>query len=229
MTKSSAQHESRAAVLAGASGLVGRALLELLLESPRYRSVQALLRRSTPGLPIHRKLAVKVVDFDEPPTLAAVDDVFIALGTTIDAAGSREAFRRVDFDMVLAVAQAGRRAGAQRLLVVSALGADPRSAIFYNRVKGDMEQAVQGLGYASVVIARPSLLVGDRAALGQPSRRGEGLALRLFGPVLRWIPRGVRPIGADEVARALLRAALEAQPGVRILQSGDMQTGAAPR
>lgn len=217
---------TRRALLAGATGLIGRTLLALLLEAPQYGSVHALLRRPVRDLPVHDKLTSSVVDFDRLPALPGVDDVFIALGTTIKAAGSQEAFRRVDFDAVLATAKAGRAAGATRLLVVSALGADAASRVFYNRVKGEMEQAIVGLGYERVVIAQPSLLLGDREALGQPSRPGERWAARLMGPASRLLPAGVRPIPAASVAGALLRAALEAGPGVTRLSSAQMQQAA---
>jgi uncharacterized protein YbjT (DUF2867 family) len=124
----------RVALHAGATGLSGRALLDLLLESPHYRQVQVLLRRSVLSFPDHARLHARVVDFDHIPALPAIDDVFIALGTTIKVAGSEAAFRRVDFDAVLNTARAARAAGAKRLLVVSALGADPGSRVFYNRV-----------------------------------------------------------------------------------------------
>jgi uncharacterized protein YbjT (DUF2867 family) len=223
MAASKKRENTRAALLAGASGLVGRALLALLLESPAYGQVHALLRRQVFDLPAHRKLRATVVDFDRLPALPPVDDVFIALGTTIKAAGSRQAFRRVDFDAVVNSARAARSAGARRLMVVSALGADPESRVFYNRVKGEMEQAVAALGYESVLIARPSLLLGDRAALGQPTRAGEAWAARVLRPVLGWVPRGVRPIDAERVARALLDGALNARPGVTVLGSGELQ------
>jgi len=213
----------RIALLAGASGLVGRALLRRLLESPRYRRVYGLLRRAVAGLHVDPKLTTQVVDFENLPPLPLIDDVFITLGTTLKVAGSQAAFRRVDLDAVLNTARAGKAAGARRLLVVSALGADPAARVFYNRVKGEMQQAVVQLGYASVVIAQPSLLLGDRKALGQPIRRGEQWAARLLLPVARWVPLKVRPIAADAVARALLHAALQASPGVRVLSSEAMQ------
>jgi len=218
----------RRALLAGGTGLVGRALLQLLLESPQYRSVHLLLRRAVAGLPVHAKLSNAIVDFGRLPELPAADDVYVALGTTIKVAGSQEAFRRVDFDAVLATATAGRAAGATRLLVVSALGADLSARVFYNRVKGEMEQAIAGLGYERVVIAQPSLLLGDREALGQPLRPGERWAARLMGPASMLLPAGIRPIPADFVARSLLRAAADAGPGVIRLSSAQMQrTGRA--
>lgn len=217
----------RTALLAGGTGLVGRALLSLLLASDRYRKVHLVVRRVTPNLPPSAKRKVQKVDFSQLPNTAlpAADDVFIALGTTIKVAGSEDAFRQVDFDYVVNIARGALAVGAKRLAVVSAMGADPRSRVFYNRVKGEMEAAVAQLGYEAVVIAQPSLLLGDRGALGQPARRAEDLATRFLGP-LRWIvPRGVRPISARSVAAAMFAEVLAASPGVHLLKSGAMQGG----
>jgi uncharacterized protein YbjT (DUF2867 family) len=124
---------------------------------------------------------------------------------------------------VLAFARAARAAGVTRFGVVSALGASPRSASFYNRVKGEMEAAVRALGFERLVVARPSLLAGDRAALGQPQRSGEQLALWLTGPIAGLIPKGMRPIKARTVARAMMVALHQQRPGVRIVESGELQ------
>lgn len=216
---------ARNAWLVGATGLVGRELLALLLASDGYARVHVLLRRAVADLPESPKLLTRVVDFGAlPGDLPAADDVYIALGTTIKVAGSQDAFRKVDFDYVVNVARAARAAGASRLAVVSALGADPNSRVFYNRVKGEMQTAVAQLGFESVVIAQPSLLVGDRAALGQPTRGGEVWAERLLRPVMGLVPASVRPIEARCVARALLNATLAAQPGRQVLSSARMQT-----
>jgi len=217
----------RNALLAGATGLIGQTLLQRLVADARCGRVEVLARRPLPGA--DAKLRLHVVDFAALPSLLpAVDDCYIALGTTIKVAGSEAAFRAVDFDAVVAVARAARQAGATRLAVVSSLGASRTSRIFYSRVKGDMEAAVGSLGYASVVIAQPSHLTGDRAALGQPVRSGEVWTLRLLGPVLRLLPRGVRPIAADDVAAALIAAVADARSGTRVLGSGEMQ-GVASR
>ena len=218
----------RVTLLAGATGLIGRALLPLLIASDRYGVVHVLLRRAATGLQAHPKLTLHTVDFAHlPEALPALDDVFIALGTTIKAAGSEAAFRQVDFDFVVKTARAARTAGATRLAVVSALGADVKSRAFYNRVKGEMQAAVAALGYESVVIAQPSLLIGDRAALGQPTRAGEVWAGRLLAPVMGLIPKSVRPINAGTVASAMLTANLSGNPGAHILASGAMQASAA--
>lgn len=208
----------RCAAIAGATGLVGRELLPMLLASQRYAQVQVLVRRPVADLPQDTRLAVQIVDFQSLPALPPLDDVFIALGTTIKVAGSQAAFRAVDFDAVVATAQAARAAGASRLGVVSALGANASSGVFYNRVKGEMEAAVSVLGFESVVIVQPSLLVGDRARLGQPERPGEVWGARL----LRWLPRSVRPIAARTVADALVREVAKGEPGVRRLRSGEL-------
>jgi len=214
----------RIALLAGATGLVGRALLSMLLASKHYQRVHILLRRTAPDIKASAKLRIHQVDFARlPAEFPKADDVFIALGTTIKVAGSQAAFRQVDFDFVVNTAGAARAAGATRLAVVSALGADAESRIFYNRVKGEMQVAVAQLGYESVVIAQPSMLLGDRATLGQPARSGELWAARLLGPLGGIVPKGVRPIPARAVASALVAAIFEGKHGIRVLKSGAMQ------
>lgn len=218
----------RTALLAGATGLVGRALLPQLLDHPGIARVHVLLRRSTPTIAEHPKLELHQVDFAHLKRLPRVDDVYIALGTTIKTAGSQEAFRLVDHGHVLAVARLAREAGATRLAIVSALGADRDSRVFYNRVKGEMEADVAALGYDEVSFAQPSLLVGDRASLGQRERPGEVWTMRLLRPVLPLVPKGIRPIDARDVAAALIAATMSGKPGVHRLSSARMQ-GACPR
>jgi len=213
------------ALLAGATGLVGRALLDRLLASDRQQRVVVLARKPlAASIARHPQLTVLVGDMAALVGEAgAIGDVYIALGTTIKVAGSEAAFRAIDLDLVVAIARAARAAGARRLAVVSALGAERRSRVFYNRVKGEMEEAVAGLGYESVVLARPSLLLGDRESLGQPTRSGEVWAARLLGPLLPMVPAGVRPIAAPVVATALVAALDHAEPGTRVLSSADLQ------
>ena len=210
----------RTALLAGATGLVGREILHGLLADPTVAAVHVLARRALAAN--HPKLTVAVVDFTALPALPACDEAYLALGTTIKVAGSQSAFRAVDFDANLAVAVAAQVAGARRLGLVSAMGADAKSAVFYNRVKGELEEAVRGLGYEGVVIARPSMLAGDRAALGQQPRRGEKIALKASRWLKFAIPANYRSIAARDVARALLRAVPAAQ-GAQVLLSGQMQ------
>lgn len=213
----------RTTLLAGATGLIGSALLPLLQASPSYARTHVLARRASVGAAADARTTFHVVDFAQLPELPAVDDCYIALGTTIQNAGSQAAFRTVDFDYVVNTARAARAAGATRLAVVSALGAEPCAATFYNRVKGEMQAAVGALGFESVVIAQPSLLLGNRAALGQPTRNVEVWAARLLTPAMWLVPRAVRPIAAVKVAASLLAATLDARPGVRVLSSSQMQ------
>jgi len=219
---------SRRVLLAGATGLVGRELLAGLLADPSVDSVLALGRRPLPPelLTAHPKLRSQVVDFAALPQLPAVDEVYLALGTTIKVAGSQAAFRAVDFDANLAVARAALAAGARRAGLVSAMGASADSSVFYNRVKGELEAALQALPFEGLSIARPSLLIGDRLTLGQPTRPGErwGEAIaRVLGPL---IPANYRPIEARRVATAL-RQSVPTVSGVRVMPSGEMQAVAA--
>jgi len=210
----------RVALVAGATGLVGQEILAAILADDTYAAVHSVGRRASASG--HPKLTLHVVDFSALPALPAVDDVFIALGTTIKAAGSQQAFRAVDFDAVLALAAAARASGASRLGIVSAMGASEKSLIFYNRVKGEMEHAVSRLGFDSLVFARPSMLIGNREALGQSGRSGEKLAL-IFMRFGALIPANYRAIDAVRVARALVHAVKTAEKGTRVLLSGDMQ------
>src|SRR5260221_4584547 len=181
------------ALLAGATGLVGRECLRLLARDEHVAEVRALVRRALPADslgPRVRECRAEFDRLDDHPEWFQVDKVFCALGTTIRQAGSQEAFRRVDYEYPLAIAKAARARGASHFLLVSALGANARSSVFYNRVKGELEDAVRALGYPSVTIARPSMLVGDR----QEPRFGEELAKRICsrGPP-RWRPAHATP------------------------------------
>ncbi|HEU0196226.1 MAG TPA: NAD-dependent epimerase/dehydratase family protein [Nevskiaceae bacterium] len=209
---------SRTALIAGGTGLVGSQLLDRLLAAPDYARVVALGRRAPQpavGLADERRFEFLATDFtglDARLPDLKVDDAFCCLGTTRAAAGSRAAFAHVDFDMVIAFARFARDRGAQRFVVVSALGASARSPAFYLRVKGCMESAVASLGFASSSVVRPSLLLGQRAQ----SRLGEALAQRvtpLFAPLLVGPLRAARPVRATAVANAMLTLARSGVPG----------------
>ena len=194
----------RRALLLGATGLVGSHCLDLLLEDERYESVRVLARRKLERR--HSRLELHQVDFErieEQPELFSVDDVYCCLGTTMARAGSEEAFRRVDHDYVVRAAELAAGQGAEQFLLVSAVGADPQSQIFYNRVKGETEAAVKRLPFRAVWVLRPSLLLGERAEL----RIGEKLASavsRPLSPLMVGRFRRYRPIAAADVARAML-------------------------
>lgn len=214
----------RTAIVAGATGLVGHALVEQLLADGSGGAVHVLVRAQRPDWRDRSGLTQHEVDYRARlPVLPTVDDAYCCLGTTIKVAGSQEAFRAVDFDAALAFARAAKEAGATRFGLVSALGADPASGIFYNRVKGETERAIAALGFESMVIARPSMLLGDRTALGQPTRRGELIAAG-FNSAIGWLlPRSVRPIEAATVARALARSVQRGEPGLFALSSATLQ------
>jgi uncharacterized protein YbjT (DUF2867 family) len=215
---------ARRALIAGATGLVGARLLQALLADRAYGTVRVFARR--PLAVEHPKLVVEVIDFDrlQDVRFPRVDDVFCCLGTTIAAAGSRAAFRRVDYDYPLAIARAALAAHARQFLFVSAMGADPRSKVFYSRVKGELEQAVAGLGYRSVVAFRPSLLAGDR----QQHRLGERAALAVLQPLRFLVPRKYRPVAAVAVAQAMLTCASRGHAGFTVIESDAMQGSAEP-
>jgi uncharacterized protein YbjT (DUF2867 family) len=208
---------AHAALLAGATGLVGHALAAQWA-GPGDLHLLVRRRLAAPGA----RVRVRVVDFAALTPLPAAESAFCCLGTTIKQAGSREAFRAVDFDAVLAFAHAARAAGVRRFAVVSALGAHSGSRNFYLRVKGEMEEALGTLGFEQLVIVRPSLLFGNRAALGQPARLGEVLTLALTAPLAPLIPRAWRPIAGAAVARAMVLALAQAQPGRRVIESAEL-------
>lgn len=205
-------------LLAGATGLVGRECVSRLTADPSVSSVTALVRRAPdPATVLHRKIRFEQIDFEQMGLHArklAADQVICALGTTIRVAGSREAFRHVDFDYPLALARLARQQGARHFLLVSALGADPASRVFYSRVKGELEQALAALDYPSLTVVRPSLLLGDR----EEFRFGEELAKRLAWAT----PRRYAPVKASDVAAALVEAAREDLPGLRVIESADI-------
>lgn len=209
-------------LLAGASGLIGN---EVAAQWRGPGPLLQLVRRPLPG----SRQPTLVVDFAALPALPAARAAICCLGTTIKAAGSQQAFRAVDFDAVLGFARAARAAGAQRLEVVSALGADPKSANFYLRVKGQMEAALRELGFPNLVIVRPSLLLGDRKALGQALRPAETIASRLAAPLSLLLPLQWRPISAATVARALLRERAAPQAAAtRVIESRELRRLGAP-
>ena len=218
-----ATDHGRVVLVSGATGLVGQEIVALLLADRTVEVVHCIGRR--PLALKHPKLQNQVVDFAAIPDLPKVDECYIALGTTIKVSGSQDAFRAIDLDAVVAVTRAAKSAGASRFGVVSAMGANPQSRVFYNRIKGEMELALTSLGLTCLVIARPSLLDGERTTLGQPERSGEELGLWLARRLRPLLPLNYRAILAKDVAQALIRAIKVAKPGVMTLTSGDMQSG----
>ena len=211
------------ALIAGASGLVGGFALNALLDAPDYTRVWALTRR--PLGREHPRLANRIVMFermaDQLKGLVATD-AFCAIGTTIAEAGSQEAFRNADVNAVLLFARAARAAGAKRFVVVSSVGADSNSKKFYLRTKGEMEEAVADVGFASVDILQPSLLLGPRKALRPLEITGRIFA-PLINPLLTGAREAYRAIPAETVGRAMLGAARAGRRGVYRYTYGDIR------
>ncbi|MFR0692421.1 oxidoreductase [Enterobacterales bacterium AE_CKDN230030158-1A_HGKHYDSX7] len=201
-------------LLAGATGLTGEHLLDRMLNEPTVKRVIAPARRK---LAEHPRLENPIGPLAEliPHLLQPVDTVFCCLGTTLKEAGSEEAFRNVDYHLPLALGERGLALGARHYIVVSALGADSKSSIFYSRVKGELEDALRQQGWQQLTIARPSLLLGQREEVR--------LAELLAAPFSRILPGKLHGIEAIALARALWRLALETGKGIRIVESDELR------
>jgi uncharacterized protein YbjT (DUF2867 family) len=209
---------TRTAVVAGATGLVGGELVRALAEDPDYDRVIALVRRP---IDLPSKVESLVVDFDRlGDAVFTADDAFSALGTTIKKAGSKEAFRKVDYDYAYAFAELAKKS-AKGFFLVSALGANAKSSIFYNQVKGELEDAIATLGFESFAAARPSILEGERAERRVGEAIGGGLA-SLVGALPFTATRRLRPVPGRLVARALIALAKARAPGVRFVESEEI-------
>ncbi len=209
--------------IAGATGLTGTALLDELLHEPQFDRVVAFVRR--PLSVVDHKLTETPADFDHlrEGNPGFVDAAFCCLGTTIKTAGSEAAFRRVDHDYVLAFAEAAKAHGAGHLGVVSSMGADATSRIFYNRVKGETERDLKQLGFTSLAIYQPSILLGNRKEQRPMERAGimvaQALSSLMLGPLRKY-----RAIRVTTIAKAMLRQSLVAQNGAEVYESDVIET-----
>jgi uncharacterized protein YbjT (DUF2867 family) len=215
--------KSKSALLVGASGLVGGYCLTSLLEEPLYTQVKVLVRK--PLTLVHKKLVQHVINFDDLEMfgeLLYTNDVFCCLGTTIKKAETQEAFRRVDYDYPVKLAALTQHCGADRFLFVSSLGADLHSRIFYNRVKGEVEEAIRKISFTAFHVFRPSLLLGNR----KEQRTGEkvgAVAMVALRQVMIGHLRKYRAIQASDVACAMVRVAQMDLQGVNIFESQRIQ------
>lgn len=211
----------KTALVIGASGLVGTELMKLLTSSNDYSKI-ILLGRKIIGYSNERIQEV-VVDFNNlsNTNLERISDVFCCLGTTIKKAKTKESFKRVDLDYVIKTAELGKKNGADKFLVVSAVGADKSSSIFYNLVKGEMEHKVQSLGYSSVFIFRPSMLGGNRKEFRLGEKIGS-ILLKLFGWLLVGKLKRYRIVPAQNVAKSMIDKAQSNLKSTHIIESEDM-------
>jgi uncharacterized protein YbjT (DUF2867 family) len=217
---------AKTALVAGATGLIGKEVVGLLLANPDYERVITLVRKP---LDIqHEKLVQQVTDFDHLEEVSGhileAEDVFCTLGTTIKVAKSKEAFRKVDYEYPVRLAQLAKQCGTKRFLIVTAMGADPHSRIFYNQVKGQAEEQIKRVGLASLHIFRPSLLLGDRTEV----RLGEKIG-SILGKLSSWAMIGglrkYRPIPSKVVAEAMVHAAQSQSKGQQVYLSDEIVRG----
>lgn len=201
-------------IVLGSTGLVGRHLLDLALANPDVSQIVAPVRRA---IPAREKLFAPVVDFDCLPDANwwQADAILCALGTTMRKAGSRQAFRRIDHDYPLRVAELGKQHGVNVFVLNSALGANVQSLFFYNRVKGETERDLAALDFGSLTFVRPGLIGGLRAE----RRPVERMLQILFGAIAPVLPPQYRINPAQKIAQAMLDAALAARPGVHAIAS----------
>lgn len=210
----------KTALVAGGTGLIGNHLVNLLIKDSHYSKIKCLTRHT---LPIqHEKIEIIKTDgsnLSDISDLLEADDIFCCLGTTIKKAKTKEAFRKIDFDYPLSLARATLARGASQYHLVSALGANSSSGVFYNQVKGEIEEAIAALGFKTFHVYRPSLLLGPR----NEERSGEDAAklfFRFFGFL---IPKKFKAIDAAKVARAMVAMASKEAEGNFVHESKSMQ------
>ncbi|MDF9800666.1 uncharacterized protein YbjT (DUF2867 family) [Catalinimonas alkaloidigena] len=210
--------ENKNALIAGATGLIGSELLRILKHHPYYQKVYVLTRR--PLDISHERITEIIVNFDElsAADLPQIDDIYCCLGTTMKKAGSKEGFRKVDYDYPLKLAKLGKEKGARQYLIVTALGADKKSRFFYNQVKGEAEEAIAATGYEALHIFRPSILLGDRGENRTGERIGQ-VMMNVMSPLMLGTLKKYRPIEGKNVAEAMFIAAKQNLKGPHLFES----------
>ncbi len=210
------------ALIAGATGLVGNELLQQLIRGRQYHTISILSRHEVETS--SKRVETIIVDYDQltDKQLPKIDDAFCCLGTTMNKAGSKDAFRKVDHDYPLRVAEITRRKGAQQYLLVSAMGADESSYIFYNRVKGEVEAAIAKLGFESFHVFRPSMLLGERTETRIGEQIGQ-VVMQGMAPLMVGGLKKYQAIPAETVAEAMVHVARKELSGTYIFESDKIQ------
>jgi uncharacterized protein YbjT (DUF2867 family) len=209
---------AKSVLVAGSTGLVGRECVDLLLANPLFTRIVALVRRSLPASIESERLKIEKVDFDrleERPDVFAADCIICALGTTLKQAGSEALFRTVNYDYPRTIARIGIERGVNHFILVSSLGANPGSLIFYDHTRAEVESAIEEIGYRSYTIVRPYRVLG---AEGERS-----LGMKLADRISPVLPAKFRPVRATVLATALVRAAMDDTPGKKILEGLDIR------
>lgn len=212
---------NRTANIIGSSGLVGQQLLAQLLNHPRYVKVRSFVRR--PSGIVHPKLEEILIDFDQPDSwrvLVQGNALFSTLGTTIKTAGSQDNQYRVDYTYQYEFAKAAAQNGVGVYLLVSSMGANARSSIFYSRMKGELEEAVAKLPFRKVAILRPSILEGNR----QEKRPGEKIGLTVTHLITRFMMKKYRPMPVDLLAEKMIQLSVDPAAGIRIIENNEIFT-----
>jgi uncharacterized protein YbjT (DUF2867 family) len=203
------------AVIIGATGLVGSHVLEQILKDDAFSKVRILVRR--PLTINHPKLEIQIVDFnnyDEYKTkLGTGQCIFCCIGTTnTNVKGDKTEYRKIDFDIPVNAARFGKDAGFQQFLIVTAASANSNSRIFYNRLKGEVEEVIATFGYPSLRIFRPSFLLGNRTE----QRMGERIFKSIFKAIAFLLPSSMKPVEAADVANAMITAAKKGKAGMNL-------------
>ncbi|MBL3656526.1 NAD-dependent epimerase/dehydratase family protein [Fulvivirga sediminis] len=213
----------KSALVLGSTGLIGNQLLHILLKDHYYYKVYAVSRHELEFK--NDRLVTVIADFDnvdERIEGLAFNDIYCCLGTTIKKAGNKEAFKQIDLDYPLKVAQKGLKQGASKYLLISAMGADKKSTFFYNRIKGEVEEALAKMKYRSVHIFRPSLLLGDREEK-RPGEAAASVISKLFSFAFVGALKKYKPVESSKVAQAMLALAKDKTKGVHIHESEELQ------
>lgn len=207
----------KTAIIIGATGLIGKALSKQLLENARYARIILLVRK--PLELTHPKLKQVIYNFEQPDTEhLKADELYVCMGTTIKTAGSKEAFYKVDYTYVVTTAKTALANGTKKCAVISAMGANKNASIFYNKVKGDMEEALNTIGFEELVIVRPSLLLGKRHEF----RFGELISKFLMAALAFLIPKKYKAIHDYQVAKAMIHYMNLNQTGKVIVENDTM-------
>jgi uncharacterized protein YbjT (DUF2867 family) len=204
-------------LIVGSTGLAGGAFLKLILNDPSAGQILVITRRKIPAIADAPNVQQEIIDFnnlDKYKHLLSARTAVCALGTTIKKAGSKEGFRQVDYQLPIDLAGYAAQKGCEKFILISAIGADPNSSIFYNKVKGELERDIQTLSFKSIHIIRPSLLMGDRIEF----RLGEEIGKRLIQPFGFLIPDKYKPVHVDVIARKIRSLLNDDTPGAHVYE-----------
>jgi uncharacterized protein YbjT (DUF2867 family) len=213
----------KTALIIGSTGLIGSQLLDNLLESEAYDKVITFERRDSERT--HPKLTQHIIDFDKPESyqdLVVGDDFFCTIGTTIKKAGSKEAFRKVDFDYPQKFASFAVKNNVKQFLIISSLGADKASGNFYLKTKGEIEDFLKLSTFESIAVVRPSLLLGDRNEF-RLAEKTAAVFMKIFSFLFIGSIKKYKPIESETVAKALFRIAQKNKKGFTLYESDELQ------